>query len=381
MPFSLFAPYRKRQRGPLAAGIAPPVAAPDTPSEPTPSNGGNAYYSLLSWTSARATQFDIYFGTSATPPLAIPKYVGTSHVPGSTVYIPALQPSTTYYWQIVAFNGGGRAAGPIWSFTTFAASQVLFLVNGSVMNSRIRFPQGLQIHDVLGAAPNTATALFDTVAPTAGQSITIGLGTLDPGNLLFGGEIQSVDQSYESKPGLMIWPANLIDHTFAINKRRPFGTFVNQSATAIARTIIAQYAPGFTSTYVQADLPTISINFDGQDDFMSCMSHLAQSIDGRTKVDYSRNVHLFIPPETGITAPSPIDETHPPLNDPAIKFSTDLSQCRTTLYGKGHGESVDTDVNAREPIIPLPNAVMFNALGGQAIAGTTSDGAQTQIFS
>jgi hypothetical protein len=365
-----FAPYRRHPRA--GSTVLPIPAAPATPNMPYPADTATALYSRLSWVSAGATKFDIYFGTNPSPSFLIPSYVGTT-------YIPTLAPFTTYYWKIVAINDGGTATGPVWSFTTLAASKVLFLLDGVLMTSRVRFPSGLSIHDVLGAAPNTASALFDTVAPTAGQSITIGLGLLDSANLLFGGEIQSVDRSYEVKPDNLVWPASLIDHTFAINKRRPLGTFVNQSATMIAQYLIATFAPGFTSRHVQLDLPAISINFDGESDFMSCMNQLAIAVGGRTKVDYSRDVHLFIAEATD--APDPINEFHPPMNTPPLTFSTDLSQIRSRAYGKGHGETIPTDVAERETILPIPDVSMFNPLGGQIIAGSTADGAQTDIYS
>jgi hypothetical protein len=257
---------------------------------------------------------------------------------------------------------------------------VLVLVNGVLTTSRIRFPGGLSIHDVLGAAPNTAQALFDTVPPSGGQAVTIGLGLLDADRLLFGGEIQFIDRSYELKPNNVVWPASLVDHTFYLNERRPFGTFVNQSATTIAQTLIAQYAPDFSAAGVQAALPAVSINFDGQDDFMSCMNNLAVLINGRAKVDYSRVVKLFTGADTE-DAPDPLDATHPPLNNPPLRVSTDLSQARTRILGKGHGETVPTDLAERELILPMPDASQFNPVGGTIIAGSTPDGAQTDIYS
>jgi hypothetical protein len=68
------------------------------------------------------------------------------------------------------------------------------------------------------------------------------------------------------------------------------------------------------------------------------------------------------------------------LNDPPIAASVDTSQRRTRVYGKGHGEAIVSNVSAGETTIPIADAVMFNALGGQAIAGTTPDSAQSQIL-
>lgn len=366
----LIKPWRRRSSE--GSTVLPIPSAPSTPASPNPANGGTILRSLLSWSAPGATTVDLYFGTSATPPLLAAYYVGSS-------YVPTLTPGTTYFWQIVARNAGGTTGGPIWSFSVPSASAMLFLLDGALSTARIRFPGGLSIRDVLGAQPNTGNVLFDTSPPTAGQAITIGLGSLDPDRLLFGGEIQFLDESYELRKDLEVWPCNLVDHTFAINKRRPFGTWVNTSVTTIAQYCVAVFAPGFTANHVQAGLPAISINFDGTDDFMSCMSRLASSINGRTKVDYLRDLHLFI--TEAVDAPDPIDNDHPVLNDPPMRFSTDLSQCRTRVYGKGHGEALLSDVLASEWILPVADSVMFNDQGGQVVLGTTADGAQTQILS
>lgn len=73
----------------------------------------------LTWTAPTstgcntATSYDVYFGTSATPPFL----ANTT----STTYLPVMAFSTTYYWQIIPKNGAGSATGcGIQSFTTAA---------------------------------------------------------------------------------------------------------------------------------------------------------------------------------------------------------------------------------------------------------------------
>lgn len=71
----------------------------------------------LSWTAPAssgcntATSYDVYFGTSATPPFV----TNTT----ATSYTPVLNPGTVYYWKIVPKNGAGDAVGcTTQSFTT-----------------------------------------------------------------------------------------------------------------------------------------------------------------------------------------------------------------------------------------------------------------------
>lgn len=57
--------------------------------------------------------YDIYFGTTADPPLAW-------HTMSSWYCCPVVAPLTTYYWRVVQHDpdGHGTFVGPVWSFTT-----------------------------------------------------------------------------------------------------------------------------------------------------------------------------------------------------------------------------------------------------------------------
>ena len=70
----------------------------------------------LTWSSSGATSYDVRFGASNPPPQVATGQPASSYAPG------ALTGGTTYFWQIVAHNAAGATAGPVWSFTTAAAS-------------------------------------------------------------------------------------------------------------------------------------------------------------------------------------------------------------------------------------------------------------------
>ena len=90
------------------------IGPPSSPILVSPANGatGVSLTPTLSWnTSSGATSYNVYFGTSPTPPLAT-NTTATSYSPGT------LNPGTVYYWQVVAENSTGSASSAIWSFTT-----------------------------------------------------------------------------------------------------------------------------------------------------------------------------------------------------------------------------------------------------------------------
>ncbi|MCU0850929.1 MAG: PKD domain-containing protein [Candidatus Thermoplasmatota archaeon] len=101
------------------AGFLVADTGPFVPYNPNPANGAvNVDIEKdLSWTGGGSPgttiTYDVYFGTAATPPIAVHNQSATTYNPGTLAY------TTKYYWKIVAWDQNQHsAAGPIWSFTT-----------------------------------------------------------------------------------------------------------------------------------------------------------------------------------------------------------------------------------------------------------------------
>jgi hypothetical protein len=96
---------------------------PNCPTPGTPSNGSTSVCptgTTLTWTAATsgstAISYNVYFGTSATPPL-VTTTTGTSYSTG------ALASNTTYYWSVVPVNSyGSPSSCSVQSFTTINTS-------------------------------------------------------------------------------------------------------------------------------------------------------------------------------------------------------------------------------------------------------------------
>jgi hypothetical protein len=99
------------------------VTGPTVPAcagAPT-TTGSCASATVFSWTApstavnSPATSYQLYFGTN-NPPTNI---VNGSNIGNVLTYTPSLNPSTTYYWQVVPLNAVGSAAGcSVQNFTT-----------------------------------------------------------------------------------------------------------------------------------------------------------------------------------------------------------------------------------------------------------------------
>ena len=222
------------------------------------------------------------------------------------------------------------------------------------------------VHDAIDDQPNTCTLVVDNAnPPRVGQALRIALRGDTP-QVIFTGALQTVGESYEGgRPSQIFWPCTGIDDSPRANRKLPFGTWSNISATVIGQ-YIATLA-GFTSVHVQADLPPISVNFDGSEGANGALTQIAKLIGGYFYWE-DGDLHLF--QEETLDPPDPLDALHPFLNEPPIQQTIDTSQLRTRNYGKGHGEATLTDVTATESIIPIADTVMFNPAGGLAITDT-----------
>jgi hypothetical protein len=99
------------------AATAPP-ATPSAPTSPAPVAGatGVAATTTLAWACVGASSYTVRLGTSNPPAQVASGVTGTAYSPGT------LTANRTYYWQVVAANASGSATGPVWSFSTAAAT-------------------------------------------------------------------------------------------------------------------------------------------------------------------------------------------------------------------------------------------------------------------
>jgi hypothetical protein len=98
----------------------PCTATPDAPGGASPANQATnvGIDSDISWTGANSTcpgltaVYDVYFGTTSSPPLVQSNVAVKTWDPGT------LTKGVTYYWQIIAKDANGQAAGSVWRFQT-----------------------------------------------------------------------------------------------------------------------------------------------------------------------------------------------------------------------------------------------------------------------
>ena len=91
---------------------------PSVPSTPSPSNGAaiTDQTPQLSWLSTNADSYDVYFGTTTSPPKVSSEQANNTYSPST------LSVGQTYYWKITANNAYGSTPGSLWSFSVISDS-------------------------------------------------------------------------------------------------------------------------------------------------------------------------------------------------------------------------------------------------------------------
>ena len=133
----------------------PVSTAPTCASLSSPANGATdrPLTQTINWAAtATATGYDVYFGTSATPPLVSSNQAGTTYNPGT------LNANTTYYHKIVPRNSVGPATGcNTWSFTTLNPPSNDNCSGATSLPCGTSSLAGTTVNAVSETAPNSST--------------------------------------------------------------------------------------------------------------------------------------------------------------------------------------------------------------------------------
>ncbi|HRW93011.1 MAG TPA: fibronectin type III domain-containing protein [Thermotogota bacterium] len=122
---------------------------PTVPSNPLPANGssGVATGVSLAWDACTygVVTYDVLFGEEPVPSTVIASALSE---PAFSPPQP-LEPSTTYYWQVIAQNYAGQTPGPIWSFSTIGLPAMIYLESLSAVSFAVKARGFFDVDDVV----------------------------------------------------------------------------------------------------------------------------------------------------------------------------------------------------------------------------------------
>lgn len=212
-----------------------------------------------------------------------------------------------------------------------------------------RQDQAIAITDNRGPQPNLCRLTVDTAGPEpeVGTNVYVSVN----GRILFGGTVVSVTQVCPEKADLK-WHVTILDWVWQLNRKIPFGEFVDTPADEVITTIATTYAPGFDLSRVQAGMPSISITLDGSLNFAGAMDAIMKLAQGHWYADVGSGdpdspapgLHAFTEPEVD-EVPDELNNTTNTtlLMEPTLTVQTDITQWRTRVFVRGTGvyEQVD----------------------------------------
>src|SRR5665213_2741125 len=213
-----------------------------------------------------------------------------------------------------------------------------------------------------------ATASFTTrdQRPVPFSVCRFGVGSLSANDLVFNGEVQDSDQCLDETS--IRWDAKGLDSSQQFNRHLVFATFTNVDAGFALKSLIAAYAPDFTSNNVQTGIGNITLAWAGET-MDTVVAAIAQAIGGYAYRDLAYDVHLFIT-ETPAMTPDPLDANNQTLLVGTLQFDANVSQTRNRALGVGASTQVPGAVGVGDSILPVANSAPFSATGGKALVGS-----------
>lgn len=229
----------------------------------------------------------------------------------------------------------------------------------------LRWSPAPKVNNNAGSTGSTATfrVLGDT-APLIGQNVVFNFS--DGFGELFRGTVQRVVQVFDGTPDHISWDVTATGYLWRLNGRCPLGCWENVSVTTIVQEITTNYAPGFNTTFVEANLPVVTIVFDGTKNFGDCLTTLANLVGAAYRID-GFDIHLFLTEASG--APDQLNNTTNTslLFDPQITYEKDGSQIRNRATVFGGSTTVVEDAPPGATEVAIGNGDNFST-GGRAAA-------------
>jgi hypothetical protein len=285
---------------------------PYEPSSPDPQQGATniPLSCVLSWTGGDPNPgdtvlYDVYFGTTTSPPKVSSNQSATMYNPGALDYL------TTYHWMIVAWDDSGESTpGSVWEFTTKANNQPVFgapsPANGSTGNPT----------SITWAIPITdpdSDLISWTIHCSNGQSASGSSATNGTKTLLLSGLLYAMTYT--------IW-VNATDPSGSGSYTRRWYTFSTLSdSTPPVTTILLEGTMGQNPWFISAVTITLSATDDiigvdytmyriDQGDWELYISPILVSNDGEHTIEYY-SVDILGNTETVQSTVFNIDQTSP----------------------------------------------------------------------
>ncbi len=166
-----------------------------------------------------------------------------------------------------------------------------------------------------------------TFAPAVNDTVEL----LDDAATVFKGVIISVEKSTEGH-SINYYRVECVDNMHFLGRVLVAESYTNTTINTIIDDIVANYAPTFTTSNVDADIPVESILFN-RISVTDALAKLARMSNYSFYVDYANDIHFF----AKNTEPAPFNITDTSANYiyESLSIRDDVSQLRNRVFIQG----------------------------------------------
>jgi hypothetical protein len=257
------------------------------------------------------------------------------------VETPAHPAGTVDVVAVTPISGAATLFDTLASAFTFIAPPA----PGTITLDAARRDPEIQVTNQLGNGQNTfgfSVNGDDAADFEAGATIDMQLGT---GDTIARGVLLQTTRTVEDSRFNERVDCSGNDNVWVVNSKLVKGTWENVSASTVAKTIINQFAPDFSSAMVQTGLPNITINFYLDANVGQALDRIVELLpNGHWYLDTDDVIHVFNGTESGIVAPDALTDSNMDLRlaEFPIQIKTDISQIRNRVYVRGSGNPKST---------------------------------------
>jgi hypothetical protein len=243
-------------------------------------------------------------------------------------------------------------------------------IGGVDRSTSVRIDPSLQIEDTRSDTPATCTFTVHRPIgwlPSCGQAVVV---TLDA-RTLFQGQIQSMEQTYESLYTEHVFRINCTDYGKLADSELVTGSYTATAADTIATALLPS---GFTGTGIEASLDPVTLSYTNERR-SSVLTRLANAVGGQWYWA-GTDLHFFVTtPEAGIEQPDSVTGTQ--VLNATVSDSIDYTQVCNRVYVDGKSTYLLAPLSASATLAAVAGFDIVDPVSTTGRHAATMDGFST----
>lgn len=243
----------------------------------------------------------------------------------------------------------------------FYGPHILLKVNGTVRTNNFDTTNWEVTDRSRGQGKTLRVEVFG-FTPAPGEEIILGGGSFS--NRLFRGTITRIRRvRHKLNEGRAVYECQCVDWMRQLGNLKVTGKFQSVSATDIALSLMADFAPaGFTTNHLQTGLEVLDDFQCTMQTLPSALNQLCQRIGGAYYIDADKDLHLYVDSDTSGINPEAITASNPHVRS-GFDYQQDIEGLKNRILVEGMGSNVSAQIPAGSTSLPVTSTDMFATSG------------------